>query len=48
MRKYGISFYAYGPLAGGFFTGRYRSMNDQVEAGARFDPKKPLGKVSLV
>ncbi|KAJ7638337.1 Aldo/keto reductase [Roridomyces roridus] len=39
LRKFGISFYAFNPLGGGFFTGRYTSADDQVEAGSRFDDK---------
>ncbi|TFY52778.1 hypothetical protein EVG20_g10406 [Dentipellis fragilis] len=30
LRKYGISFYEFNPLGGGFFTGRYHSLNDQT------------------
>jgi len=44
LRKYGISFYAYNPLGGGFFTGRYKSIDDQPESGSRFDPTKGQGK----
>jgi len=44
LRKFGISFYAYSPLGGGFFTGRYHSQNEQVEKGTRFDPERGLGK----
>jgi len=44
LRKYGIAFYEFNPLGGGFFTGRYRSMHDQVEPGSRFDPNKMQGK----
>ncbi|OAX41301.1 Aldo/keto reductase [Rhizopogon vinicolor AM-OR11-026] len=44
LRKYGISFYAFSPLAGGFFTGRYLSQDDQAEAGGRFDPDRVQGK----
>ena len=44
LRKYGMSFYAYSPLGGGFFTMAYRSTSDQVEAGTRFDPNKELGQ----
>ncbi|KAJ3768806.1 Aldo/keto reductase [Lentinula raphanica] len=39
LRKFGISFYTYNPLGGGFFTGRYNSLEDTVEAGSRFDPQ---------
>ncbi|KAA1474652.1 Aldo/keto reductase [Dentipellis sp. KUC8613] len=44
LRKYGISFYEFNPLGGGFFTGRYHSLNDQVEAGSRFDPNRIQGQ----
>ncbi|EKM52789.1 uncharacterized protein PHACADRAFT_212001 [Phanerochaete carnosa HHB-10118-sp] len=46
LRKYGISFYAFNPLGGSFFTGRYRSLNDQAEANSRFDPNTFLGRDS--
>ena len=45
LRKYGLSFYAYSPLAGGFFTTPFRSPDAEVEAGSRFDPTKIVGKV---
>ncbi|KAJ3854062.1 Aldo/keto reductase [Lentinula lateritia] len=38
LRKFGISFYAFNPLGGGFFTGRYSSSEDDVGEGTRFDP----------
>ncbi|KAJ3766687.1 Aldo/keto reductase [Lentinula raphanica] len=44
LRKFGISFYEFNPLGGGFFTGRYTSLDDQVEPGSRFDPNKAQGK----
>ncbi|KAI0920258.1 hypothetical protein AcW1_002052 [Taiwanofungus camphoratus] len=44
LRKYGISFYEFNPLGGGFFTGRYSSLEDKVEPGSRFDPERGLGK----
>ncbi|OSD03823.1 Aldo/keto reductase [Trametes coccinea BRFM310] len=44
LRKFGIAFYEFNPLGGGFFTGRYRSLNDPVEPGSRFDPEKNQGK----
>jgi aflatoxin B1 aldehyde reductase len=39
LRYYGVAFYAYNPLAGGYLTGRYwRGMQDgEVERGSRFD-----------
>ncbi|KAI0371015.1 Aldo/keto reductase [Pilatotrama ljubarskyi] len=44
LRKFGIAFYEFNPLGGGFFTGRYRSLNDEVEPGSRFDPTKGQGQ----
>ena len=34
-------------VGGGFFTGRYRSMNADTEPGSRFDPSKGQGQVRL-
>ena len=39
LRYYGISLYAFQPLAGGFLTGRYERDQTEFEAGSRFDPK---------
>ncbi|KAH9856181.1 Aldo/keto reductase [Lenzites betulinus] len=44
LRKFGIAFYEFNPLGGGFFTGRYRSLEDQVEPGSRFDPNRGQGQ----
>ncbi|EJU02767.1 Aldo/keto reductase [Dacryopinax primogenitus] len=44
MRKFGISFYEFNPLGGGFFTGTYSSKDQFVEAGSRFDPTKNQGQ----
>ncbi|KAJ7286405.1 Aldo/keto reductase [Mycena rebaudengoi] len=44
LRKFGISFYEYNPLAGGFFTNRYTSTNDKPEPGSRFDDEIFMGK----
>jgi len=44
LRKFGISFYEFNPLAGGFFTGRYNSMDDIPEEGSRFDEKRTQGQ----
>ncbi|OSX56605.1 hypothetical protein POSPLADRAFT_1174997 [Postia placenta MAD-698-R-SB12] len=44
LRKFGIAFYEFNPLGGGFFTGRYRSLEDKVEPGSRFDPEKGQGR----
>ena len=44
MRKYGISFYAYNPLAGGLLTGKLLDPNQNVEEGSRFDPNRVQGK----
>lgn len=50
LRKYGIAFYAFNPLAGGYLTDRYhRNTNDEdVEPGSRFDPKHMQGKLYRV
>ena len=47
LRKFGIAFYEFNPLGGGFFTGRYRSIDDAGEPGSRYDASKTLGKVCL-
>ncbi|KAF9476585.1 Aldo/keto reductase [Pholiota conissans] len=44
LRRFGISFYEFNPLAGGFFTGRYASLEDSPEEGSRFDPNKKQGQ----
>jgi aflatoxin B1 aldehyde reductase len=45
LRHYGISLYAFQPLAGGFLTGRYTRDQNEFEPGSRFDPKIPQGKL---
>ncbi|KAF5330595.1 hypothetical protein D9619_005737 [Psilocybe cf. subviscida] len=45
LRKFGISFYEFNPLGGGFFTGRYKSIDDVVEEGSRFDDSELQGKM---
>ncbi|TDL17032.1 Aldo/keto reductase [Rickenella mellea] len=40
LRKFGISFYGFNPLGGGFFTGRYTSKDSVPEEGSRFDSSK--------
>ncbi|KJA27233.1 hypothetical protein HYPSUDRAFT_35851 [Hypholoma sublateritium FD-334 SS-4] len=44
LRKFGISFYEFNPLGGGFFTGRYGAIDDVPEAGSRFDPARNQGR----
>lgn len=44
LRYYGISFYAYNPLAGGYLTDRYHRDTTGVEAGSRFDPERFQGQ----
>nr|GAT45964.1 predicted protein [Mycena chlorophos] len=44
LRKFGIAFYAFNPLAGGFFTGRYTGTQSETPAGSRFDEKTRAGK----
>jgi aflatoxin B1 aldehyde reductase len=43
MKKYGIAFYAFNPLAGGFLTDRYSREQTEHEEGSRFDPKRNQG-----
>lgn len=47
LRHYGMAFYAYNPLAGGYLTSRYhREDNDgSIDAGSRFDPKPWQGQM---
>ncbi|KAF2720178.1 Aldo/keto reductase [Polychaeton citri CBS 116435] len=45
LRKYGIAFYAFNPLAGGYLTSRYNREDQETEAGSRFDPNKWQGKM---
>ncbi|KAG0053020.1 hypothetical protein BGZ83_001782 [Gryganskiella cystojenkinii] len=42
LKEFGIRFYAYNPIAGGFLTGNY-SIDSEVPAGSRFDTKTLLG-----
>lgn len=46
LRHYGISFYEFNPLGGGYLTGRYhRNTTDQeLEEGSRFDPNRRQGQ----
>lgn len=46
LRHYGIAFYAYNPLAGGYLTSRYRrdTTEDAIEKGSRFDPSTQQGR----
>ncbi|KAI9046681.1 hypothetical protein LZ554_009420 [Drepanopeziza brunnea f. sp. 'monogermtubi'] len=44
LKYYGISLYAFQPLAGGFLTGRYTRDQQDFEPGSRFDPKHAQGK----
>lgn len=39
LRRYGISFYVFSPLAGGMLSDRYDRTGSEHEAGSRFDPK---------
>jgi aflatoxin B1 aldehyde reductase len=44
LRKHGIRFHAYNPLAGGAFSPNFGQDNNVAE-GSRFDPSKPQGKL---
>ncbi|KAJ5094432.1 Aldo/keto reductase [Penicillium angulare] len=46
LRYYGLSFYCFNPLAGGFLTSRYTRDMTEFEEGSRFDPKRDQGKLS--
>lgn len=46
LRKYGMSFYNYNPLAGGYLTDRYHRDDKDHEAGSRFDPNRWQGRLS--
>ncbi|KAF7351355.1 putative aldo keto reductase [Mycena sanguinolenta] len=41
LRAYGISFYVYNPLAGGFLTSRYTRDQTEFDSGDRFNPDRP-------
>lgn len=43
LRYYGMGFYAFNPLAGGFLTGNLEQ-STSVEKGSRFDPDSAQGK----
>jgi aflatoxin B1 aldehyde reductase len=43
LRNYGIEFYEFNPLGGGFLTDRYTRETEQIEAGSRFDPNRRQG-----
>ena len=43
LRHYGIAFFNYNPLAGGYLTSRYHREGG-VESGARFDPNRWQGR----
>ncbi|KAJ7464740.1 NADP-dependent oxidoreductase domain-containing protein [Mycena galericulata] len=45
LRAYGISFYVYNPLAGGFLTSRYTHDQAPSSDGGRFDPGSKLGQL---
>ncbi|ORY11556.1 NADP-dependent oxidoreductase domain-containing protein [Clohesyomyces aquaticus] len=47
LRKYGIEFYAFNPLGGGYLTDRYhRDMKDEdIEKGSRFDKNRVQGQM---
>lgn len=44
LRYYGIAFYEFNPLAGGFLTDRYQRDTAQHEEGSRFDPNRNQGR----
>jgi aflatoxin B1 aldehyde reductase len=47
LRHYGIAFYEFNPLAGGFLTDRYTRTSQpggDIEKGSRFDPERRQGQ----
>lgn len=44
LRKLGISFYAYSPIAGGFLT---KTKQDVLDGKGRFDKSTPIGVISV-
>ncbi|KII89013.1 hypothetical protein PLICRDRAFT_593148 [Plicaturopsis crispa FD-325 SS-3] len=46
LRKFGIAFYAFSPLGGGFFTGRYKAIDDAADGKSRFFAQGPTGQSS--
>ncbi len=44
LRHYGLAFFAFQPLAGGFLTDRYHRDTLDFEAGSRFDPDRWQGR----
>ncbi|KAJ7302669.1 NADP-dependent oxidoreductase domain-containing protein [Mycena albidolilacea] len=45
LRAYGISFYVFNPLAGGFLTSRYTRDQTAFDGGERFDPSRKQGQL---
>ncbi|CAK5275984.1 unnamed protein product [Mycena citricolor] len=45
LRKFGIAFYGFNPVGGGFFTGRYSSITDEADSTSRFSGE---GRVSTL
>ncbi|KAJ7617445.1 NADP-dependent oxidoreductase domain-containing protein [Mycena polygramma] len=45
LRAYGISFYVFNPLAGGFLTSRYTRDQAAFNDGERFDPSRKQGQL---
>jgi aflatoxin B1 aldehyde reductase len=45
-RKYGLAFYEFNPLAGGYLTSRYTGdmVDGELEEGSRFDPNRKRGQ----
>jgi len=43
LRYYGIIFYAFNPVAGGYLTDRYQRDTTDHEEGSRFDPNRQQG-----
>jgi aflatoxin B1 aldehyde reductase len=44
LRHYGMAFYVFSPLAGGYLTNRYHRSTSEIEEGSRFDANTTQGK----
>ncbi|KAI1376957.1 NADP-dependent oxidoreductase domain-containing protein [Hypoxylon crocopeplum] len=47
LRRYGLSFYCFNPLAAGLLTSRYSRETTEVEKGSRFDGSSIHGKLHV-
>ncbi|CAK5276207.1 unnamed protein product [Mycena citricolor] len=45
LRKFGIAFYGFNPVGGGFFTGRYSNITDEADGTSRFHTGKGISNL---